>query len=60
MSLSKLPELEKYRETGVLWLMGSQRAGHDVVTKHQQQSHCDVGTGSQIHGQDTNGNTAGS
>ena len=33
MSLSKLQEMMKDREPGVLQSMGSQRVGHDLVTE---------------------------
>ena len=35
VSLSKLQEIVKDRKPGVLQLMGSQRAGHDLVTEQQ-------------------------
>ena len=34
-SLSKLREIVKDREAGVLQFMGSQRAGHDLMTEQQ-------------------------
>ena len=34
-SLSKLWEMTKDREAGMLQFMGSQRAGHDLVTEQQ-------------------------
>ena len=37
MSLNKLWEPGKHREPGVLQSIRSQRAGHDLVTKQQQQ-----------------------
>ena len=36
MSLSKLREMVKDREASRLQSMGSQRAGHDLVTEQQQ------------------------
>ena len=33
MSLSKLREIVKDREAGMLQLMGSQRVGHDLATE---------------------------
>ena len=36
MSLSKLLEIEKDRKPGVLYSMGSQRAGHNLMTEQQQ------------------------
>ena len=33
MSLGKLPEIVKDRESGVLQSVGSQRVGHDLVTE---------------------------
>ena len=36
MNLSKLQETEKDKEPGVLQSVGSQRAGHNLVTKQQQ------------------------
>ena len=36
VSLSKLREIVKDRKPGVLWLMGSQRVRHDLVTEKQQ------------------------
>ena len=38
MSLSKLQEVEKDREAGVLQSMGSQSVGHDWATEKQQQN----------------------
>ena len=38
MNLSKLWEIVKEGEPGVLWLMGSQRVGHDLVTEQQQKN----------------------
>ena len=35
VSLSKLQEIVKDRKPGVLQFMGSQRAGHDLVTEQQ-------------------------
>ena len=35
MNLSKFRETVKDGEPGVLWSMGSQRAGHDLVTEQQ-------------------------
>ena len=37
MSLSKLWDILKDREAGMLQSMGSQRVGHDLATKQQQQ-----------------------
>ena len=37
MSLSQLWEILKDRKTGMLYFMGLQRVGHDLVTKQQQQ-----------------------
>ena len=37
MSLSKLREMVKDREVGILQPMESQRVGHDFVTEQQQQ-----------------------
>ena len=37
MSLSKLQEMVKDRESGMLQSMGSQRVRHDRATEHQQQ-----------------------
>ena len=42
VSLSKLQEMVKDREPGVLQSMGSQRVGHDWATEQQQQS--DIGS----------------
>ena len=39
MSLSKLQEMVKYREAGVLRSMGSQRVGHDGVTEQHTYIH---------------------
>ena len=36
MSLSKLQEIVKDREAGMLQSMGSQRVGHDLATEPQQ------------------------
>ena len=36
MSLSKLQEIVKDREPGMLQAMGSQRVGHDLATEQQQ------------------------
>ena len=38
MSLRKLQEMVKDREAGVLWFMGSQRVGHNLMTEQQQFS----------------------
>ena len=38
-SLSKLQEMAKYREAGVLQSMGSQRVGHDGVTEQHTYIH---------------------
>ena len=38
MSLSKLQEVEKDREAGVLQSMGSQSVRHDWATEKQQQN----------------------
>ena len=38
MSLSKLQEVEKDREAGVLQSMGSQSVGHDWAAEKQQQN----------------------
>ena len=38
MSLRKLQEMVKDKEAGVLWFMGSQRVGHNLVTEQQQFS----------------------
>ena len=38
MSLSKLQEVEKDREAGVLQSMGSQSFGHDWAAEKQQQN----------------------
>ena len=38
MSLSKLQEIVKDREAGMLQSMGSQRVGHDLATEQQRQS----------------------
>ena len=38
-SLSKLQEMAKYREAGVLQSMGSQRVGHDRVTEQHTYIH---------------------
>ena len=35
MSLSKLREIVKDREAGMLQFMGSQRVGHDIATEDQ-------------------------
>ena len=37
MRLSKLWEMEKDREAGMLQSMGSQRVGHDLKTEQQQK-----------------------
>jgi len=37
MNLSKLREMVRNRRPGVLWFMGSQRVGHDLLTEQQQQ-----------------------
>ena len=42
VSLSKLQEMVKDREPGVLQSMGSQRVGHDRATEQQPQS--DIGS----------------
>ena len=39
MSLSKLWEMVKDREAGVLQAVGLQRVGHDWATEEQQQIH---------------------
>ena len=39
VSLSKLWEMVKDREPGVMQAMGSQRVGHDPVTEQPQQMH---------------------
>ena len=36
MSLNKLREMVKDRETGMLQSMGSQRVGYNLVTEQQQ------------------------
>ena len=36
MNLSKLQEIVKDREAGVLQIVGSQRVGHDVATEQQK------------------------
>ena len=36
MSLSKLWDILKDREAGILQSMGSQRVGHNLATKQQQ------------------------
>ena len=33
MNLSKLREMVRNRRPGVLWFMGSQRVGHDLLTE---------------------------
>ena len=39
MSLSKLQEIRRKEEPGLLQSLGSQRVGHDLVSKQQQQQH---------------------
>ena len=41
MSLSKLQEMVKDGDTGVLQSMGSQRVGHDLVIEQQQDEWMD-------------------
>ena len=39
MSLSKLQEIRRKEEPGLLQSLGSQTVGHDLVSKQQQQQH---------------------